>query len=116
VCPWCYIGKRRLQLAQFPRTDEFEIGFQSFHLNSGAPIRRSRLKAAVLLERYGMTEARVRELASETARAGAAEGVEYRFEAALTGNAFDPRWLVRLTREAAKLGVTAVPWILLVRR
>jgi predicted DsbA family dithiol-disulfide isomerase len=118
VCLWCCIGKRRLQLAlaQFPRTDEVEKGLQSFHLNSGAPIGHSRLKAAVLVERYGMTEARARELESETARAGAAEGLEYRFEGALSGNTCDARWLVHLARGAARLRVTGVPWILLERR
>ncbi len=38
VCPWCFIGKRRLEraLAQSPQTD-LEIGWRPFQLNPEMP-------------------------------------------------------------------------------
>lgn len=39
VCPWCYIGKRRLEqaLAEFPHRDEVEVVYRSFELDPTAP-------------------------------------------------------------------------------
>ena len=39
VCPWCYIGKRRLEsaLRQFEHADEVEIAWRSFQLNPDTP-------------------------------------------------------------------------------
>ena len=39
VCPWCYIGKRRLEaaLARFPHHDRVEVVFHSFELDPRAP-------------------------------------------------------------------------------
>ena len=39
VCPWCSIGKRRLEqaLADFPHRDEVEVVFHSFLLDPSAP-------------------------------------------------------------------------------
>ena len=35
VCPWCYIGKRRLEaaLAEFAHGDEVEVVYRSFELD-----------------------------------------------------------------------------------
>ncbi|MGC2191129.1 MAG: DsbA family oxidoreductase [Candidatus Dormiibacterota bacterium] len=101
VCPWCYIGRRRLALAldHFPHADEVEIAFRSFQLNPGAPIGPPRLQVAVLIERYGLSEARARELEAETARTAQAEGLEYRSQGALSGNTFDAHRLVHLARD-----------------
>ncbi|MGZ6751629.1 MAG: DsbA family protein, partial [Nocardioides sp.] len=39
VCPWCYIGKRRLEkaLAAFPHRDDVEVVYRSFELDPSAP-------------------------------------------------------------------------------
>jgi predicted DsbA family dithiol-disulfide isomerase len=53
VCPWCYIGKRRLEsaLREFEHADEVEIAWRSFQLNPDAPDRavptRDYLTAAI---------------------------------------------------------------------
>ncbi len=41
VCPWCYIGKRRLEhaLGEFEHAGEVEIAWRSFQLNPDAPDR-----------------------------------------------------------------------------
>ncbi len=106
VCPWCYIGKRRLEraLAEFPHTEDVEMFFRSFQLDPRAPVGRTRLQVEVLVERYGMSEARALALESETARTAEAEGLEFRFEGALTGNTFDAHRLVHLARARGKEG------------
>ncbi len=44
VCPWCYIGKRRLEtaLADFEHRDDVELVWRSFQLDPSAPTTRSR--------------------------------------------------------------------------
>ena len=39
VCPWCYIGKRRLEtaLGTFEHADEVEVVYRSFELDPSAP-------------------------------------------------------------------------------
>jgi predicted DsbA family dithiol-disulfide isomerase len=39
VCPWCYVGKRRLEsaLEQFPHRDQVEVVWRSFQLDPSAP-------------------------------------------------------------------------------
>jgi predicted DsbA family dithiol-disulfide isomerase len=42
VCPWCYIGKRRLEaaLARFDHRDEVELLWRSFELDVSATEQR----------------------------------------------------------------------------
>ena len=39
VCPWCYIGKRRLEeaLSTFPHADRVEVTYRSFQLDPSTP-------------------------------------------------------------------------------
>ena len=39
VCPWCYIGKRRLEsaLERFPHRDQVEVVWRSFQLDPSVP-------------------------------------------------------------------------------
>lgn len=55
VCPWCYIGKRRLEqaLEQFEHADDVEVTFRSFELDPDAPREGTQTVAEMLGERYG---------------------------------------------------------------
>ncbi len=62
VCPWCYIGKRRLEraLSQFEHADEVEVAWRSFQLNPDTPARRlgaSGVPFFVIDRRYGISGA-----------------------------------------------------------
>jgi len=56
VCPFCYIGKRRLEeaLEQFPHADNVEVEFKSFELDPNAPTTDSRSIYEVLAKKYNM--------------------------------------------------------------
>jgi predicted DsbA family dithiol-disulfide isomerase len=49
VCPWCYIGKRRLEsaLRQFEHAGEVEIAWRSFQLNPDTPTARRDVPAGL---------------------------------------------------------------------
>ena len=55
VCPWCFIGKRRLEtaLSTFEHADEVEIVWHSFQLDPGAPTTPVESVAEALGRKYG---------------------------------------------------------------
>lgn len=57
VCPWCSIGKCRLEraLADFPHRDDVEVVFHSFLLDPAAPRKPSGTVAEMLAQKYGLT-------------------------------------------------------------
>jgi predicted DsbA family dithiol-disulfide isomerase len=79
VCPWCYLGKRRFELALAARPQyEARVTWRPFELNPDMPpegVERS----AYLASRLGSAE-RVAEAHAELMRQGAASGIEFRFD------------------------------------
>jgi predicted DsbA family dithiol-disulfide isomerase len=79
VCPWCFIGKRRLELAVAARPQyEVHITWRPFELNPEVPVEGVDAPAfnaakAVDLERAAETNV-------ELARLGEASGIEFRFD------------------------------------
>ena len=56
VCPWCYLGKRRLEqaLERFAHRDRVDIVWRSFELEPDSPPEPQDLTSR-LVSRYGMT-------------------------------------------------------------
>ncbi|MEP6545931.1 MAG: DsbA family oxidoreductase, partial [Gammaproteobacteria bacterium] len=79
ICPWCYLGKRRFELAVAARPQyEPRVTWRPFELNPELPSdgvdRTSYLEA-----RLGSAE-RVAEAHAELQRQGQAAGIEFRFD------------------------------------
>ena len=64
VCPWCYIGKRRLEtaLAGFEHRDEVEVVYRSFELDPTAPQHGHERPRGVLARKYGRSEDEMRDM------------------------------------------------------
>ena len=80
ICPWCYIGKRRLGKALAALAGEVaaETRWLPFQLNPGMPpegMPRAEYRAA----KFGSVE-RSRELDARVAKEGRSEGIEFAFE------------------------------------
>src|SRR3954453_9209157 len=58
VCPWCYIGKRRLEsaLEQFPHHDQVEVVWRSFQLDPSIPEGETHPTLPALAAKYGASE------------------------------------------------------------
>ncbi len=100
VCPWCYLGKRRLEraLAGFEHRGEVEIVHRAFELDHGRPHDRTFDRVASLATKYGMTEERARAMEEEMERRAAGDGLEYHLLGGVVGNTFDAHRLVQLGR------------------
>jgi predicted DsbA family dithiol-disulfide isomerase len=96
VCPWCYLGSRRLGAAlerfreAHPDTD-VTVTWRAFELDPGAPPEPQELKPA-LEKKYGpgSFDAMTGRLVS----LGGPEGIDYRFDIAQRVNTFDAHRLV----------------------
>jgi predicted DsbA family dithiol-disulfide isomerase len=98
ACPWCYIGKRRFEAAleQFEHRDEVTVTWRSFELDPEAPPEREGDRAQRLADKYGMTLAQAQAAERELTDTAAADGLEFRFDRARSGNTFDGHRLVHL--------------------
>ncbi len=79
VCPWCYLGKRRFELALAARPQyDPRVTWRPFELNPGMP-EEGVDRAAYLAGSIGTPE-RVAEAHTELGRQGRASGIEFRFD------------------------------------
>jgi predicted DsbA family dithiol-disulfide isomerase len=101
VCPWCYIGKRRLEraLASFAGRDSVEVRFRSFELDPGRAQRTDETLEQMLAGKYGVGLDQARGMNDRVTRLAADEGIAFRLDLARPGNTFDAHRLSHLARE-----------------
>ena len=101
VCPWCYLGKRRLEraLATLPGTP-VEVRWHAFQLDPTTPRfgepGAGELTDRYLAERFGDAE-RVRHMQAQLTELAAADGLDYQLDRTRRANTIDAH---RLAQEA----------------
>jgi predicted DsbA family dithiol-disulfide isomerase len=100
VCPWCLVGKRRLEaaLAQFEHRDEVELVQRSFELQPDAPAVREGSMVDYLANRYGISREEARRNHDNLAALGKTVGIDFRFDLTRGGNSFDAHRLIHYGR------------------
>ncbi len=101
ICPWCFLGKRRLDkaIASMPET-EVEVRWRPFLLDGSIP-REGMDRHTYLANKFG--EARLASLHDPLIAAGKADGVPFHFEAITrTPNTLDAHRLIRWAQEAGR--------------
>jgi predicted DsbA family dithiol-disulfide isomerase len=88
VCPWCYIGKRRLEtaLARFPHADRAQVTWRSFQLDPTVPVGHTEPTLPMLAAKYRTTEENVLASMRSIEQLAAAEGLAYDLPSGVTGN------------------------------
>lgn len=101
VCPWCFIGKRRLEsaLAHFDHRDDVTVRWRSFELDPGAPSERTEPLEEHLAAKYGMSLAQARDFQRQMTEQAAGEGLGFRLDRARPGNSFDAHRLLHLAAD-----------------
>ncbi len=107
VCPWCYIGKRRLEQALAETGEQAEVVWHSFQLDPSARNDDPRDLVTRLGEKYGrgrdwalQANARVTGIAAEA-------GLDFRLEHARPANTFDAHRVLHLARDLGESGDVA---------
>ncbi len=105
VCPWCYLGKRRFELAVAARPQyEPRVTWRPFELNPEIP--SDGVDRAGYLEARLRNAGRVAEAHAELQRQGQAAGIEFRFD--LIQRVPNTRRSHLLIAHAARLGRQSV--------
>ncbi|MDQ2729757.1 MAG: DsbA family oxidoreductase [Actinomycetota bacterium] len=104
VCPWCYIGKRRVEaaLAAFPHRDSVEVVWRSFELDPYAPRAHDGDPADRLAAKYGMSRHDAITAQHAMAAVAADEGLDFHLTTARSGSSFDAHRLVHLAAQEGR--------------
>ena len=105
ICPWCYIGKRRLDAALDLIGDEiaFDIRWRPFELNPDMP-REGLERRAYRSRKFGSWEESLA-LDAQVKAAGAVDGLDFHHERmAMTPNTLASHVLIRLAGEGDRQG------------
>ena len=100
VCPWCFIGKRRLEkaLALLGRQD-VQLDWKAYQLNPSAP-QDGMDRRTYRIRKFG-SHAYAQQLEAAVAAAGAEDGIHFRFDRIeKIPNTFDAHRLIWLAGQA----------------
>ena len=94
VCPWCFIGKRRLEkaLQNFEHRDQVTIRHRAFQLQPD--IKESVLTKKYLAEKYQASLEQVDQMQANVCAVADGEGLCYNLDETLSGNTFDAHRLL----------------------
>ncbi len=100
VCPWCYIGKRRLEraLELFEHSDRVRVRWRSFQLDPSFPAGVSEPVYDSLSRKMGAPLEQVRSMTEQVTQVAAQEGLDYDFAGGVMVNTFDVHRLIHLAR------------------
>ena len=106
VCPWCYIGKRRLEaaLARFPHRDEVEVVWRSFELDPSIPEGETHATLPALAAKFGRPVEDVRAMMRHVEETAAGEGLHYDLGNGVSGNTLPAHEVVHLAAERGLQG------------
>jgi predicted DsbA family dithiol-disulfide isomerase len=102
VCPWCFIGKRRLEKAieNFPQKDKLVIRHRAFQLQPDA--QGITPTSQYLAEKYNVSADQVNEMQANVCAVADGEGLCYNLENTLTGNTFNAHRLLLWAEQFGK--------------
>lgn len=96
ICPWCYIGKRRFEmaLADFAQRDDVQVIWRSFELDPAAPQQHPGTLEERLAHKYGVSLQQAAAMNARVTGVAKEVGLEYHLENARPGNTFDAHRLL----------------------
>ena len=100
VCPWCYIGKRRLEraLEDFAGRDTVEIVHRSFQLERSMAEGVTKERRGMLKAKYGLSDDQVTTMDERLERLAAEDGLDFDLSGGVTGNTALAHQLVQFAR------------------
>ncbi|CAF1153735.1 unnamed protein product [Adineta steineri] len=99
ICPWCYVGKRRLEkaLSQIDKSNvNVSISWYPYELDHGLPQDGSLLKMDRYKQKFG--EARVKQMVPQMTETGKQEGINFSFGGKI-GSTFDSHRLLHYVKQ-----------------
>ena len=102
VCPWCFIGRRRLQkaLADFANRDQVVVRHRAFQLQPD--IDEVVPTTAYLARKYGAPESKIAEMQANVCAIADGEGLCYKLDQTMSGNTVDAHRLLLMAADIGK--------------
>jgi predicted DsbA family dithiol-disulfide isomerase len=104
VCPFCYIGKRKLEraLEKFPLKNQIEIEWKSFQLNPDQLTDPTLNTLEHLAQSKGWSMDQTRQITANVVGMAKEEGLEFDFEKAKVANTKNAHRLIHLAKQSDK--------------
>ena len=101
MCPFCYIGKRKLEsaLAQFPHKNEVEVIWKSFQLSPDLKSDPGKNIHQYLSEHKGISLEQAKQMNDQVTRMAQQEGLTYHFDQSKVANSFDAHRFLHLAKQ-----------------
>ncbi|SCG55655.1 DsbA family oxidoreductase [Micromonospora humi] len=100
ACPWCWIGKRRLEQAIESYDGTVTVSFRPFQLDP-TPVAEPRPLLDALGDKFGGRD-KADQMAGHVSGVAAGVGLDLRFDRAVAANTFDAHRLVRFAAERGR--------------
>jgi predicted DsbA family dithiol-disulfide isomerase len=100
VCPFCFIGKKKMEQAitKLNAEDKTEIIWHSFQLDPDFPKDTSAPSTEYLSEKKGYPVEQIKGMYNQLTHQGAAYGIDFQFEKALSFNTIDVHRLIQWSK------------------
>ncbi|MFA9556951.1 DsbA family oxidoreductase [Evansella sp. AB-rgal1] len=104
ACPFCYIGKRRLEKAfdQFPNKENIEVEFKAFELDPNASKETSLFIHELISQKYGISLEEATKMNNNIVQQAAMDGLEFNFDSLKPSNTFDAHRLAKFAESKGK--------------
>ncbi len=101
ACPWCFIGKRRLDaaVARFAHPGDVVVRYHSFQLDPSLPARSGDSERDRLMKKMGTGADAVDQMMAHVAGVGAEVGIAFAFDRVVVANTRPAHELLQLAGE-----------------
>lgn len=100
VCPFCYIGKRRIEnaLKNHPHADKIKVEWKSFLLNPDMVSDPTKKNVEYLAEIKGWSLEQAKQITQQVVDMAAQEGLEYNMDIAVVANPKDAHRVIQYAK------------------
>ncbi|OAS88527.1 MULTISPECIES: DsbA family oxidoreductase [Metabacillus] len=104
ICPYCYIGKRRLEeaLAKFQHKEEVKIEYRSFELNPDAKVHYEEDNIELLSKKYGTSKEQIKAMNLQLTEQAKEVGLTYHLDKIKATNTLNAHRLIHLAKQFGK--------------
>lgn len=104
ACPFCYLGKRRLELAleEYDKKDNVEVSFRSFELDPEAKKQYDVSIHELIANKYGISVEEAKASNSQIISQAKEVGLQYNFDDIIPTNTFDAHRLTQYAKSEGK--------------
>lgn len=105
VCPFCYIGKRRLEAAlnKFEDKDEVEVIFKSFELDTSAKKKYEENIHELIAKKYGISLEQAKASNDQLVSQAKEVGLDFNFDDLIPTNTFDAHRVSQYAKAEGKM-------------